>query len=441
MRDAGASSLLVMRDGELCGILTDRDLRNRALAEGLAADTKVGGVMTARVLTIPSHTTAFDALLLMTRRGVHHLPVMDGTRPAGMITDSDLMQWLSSQPTGLATSVRKAGSVGKLAQALGHLPELHVQLVAAGADGVHLGQTLTAVIDAATVRLIELAQDELGPPPVAYAWVATGSQARGEQTCFSDQDNALILADDFDEATHGAYFAGFASRVNDGLDACGIRYCPGKVMAGNPEWRLLQAVWRARFAGWLAGADRKQAMLAANFLDMRVIAGDHALCDGLRAAILPLAQGREGFVTQLINNALDNPPPLGVFRRFVLSSGGDHAGMLDLKTALLIPVVDIARIVAVATGSVEVATLDRLRAAAGSDWLGEEAAADLGEAFAFAATLRARHQAEQIRRGETADNWFDPQGLVSLERGHLKAAFALIGDVQQVLRQRLAAGA
>ena len=60
---------------------------------------------------------------------------------------------------------------------------------------------------------------------------------------------------------------------------------------------------------------------------------------------------------------------------------------------------------------------------------------------AFAATLRARHQAEQIRRGEAADNWLDPQGLVSLERGHLKAAFALIGDVQQVLRQRLAAGA
>jgi CBS domain-containing protein len=181
-------------------------------------------------------------------------------------------------------------------------------------------------------------------------------------------------------------------------------------------------------------------MLAANFLDMRAIAGEHALCDALRAAILPQAQGREGFVTQLVHNALDNPPPLGVFRRFVLSAGGEHAGMLDLKTALLIPVVDIARIVAVATGSFAVATLDRLRAAAGSEWLSEETAADLGEAFAFAATLRARHQAEQIRRGEAADNWLDPQGLSSLERGHLKAAFALIGDVQQVLQQRLATG-
>lgn len=441
MRDAGASSLLVMRDGVLCGILTDRDLRNRALAEGLAPDTRVARVMTAQVLSIPLHTAAFDALLLMTRRGVHHLPVMEGARPVGMITDSDLMQWLSSQPSGVAGMVRKADSVGELANALAHLPELHVQLVAAGADGVHLGQSLTAIIDAATVRLVELAQDALGPPPLSYAWVATGSQARGEQTCGSDQDNALILADGFDEAAHGAYFTAFATRVNDGLDACGIRYCPGKVMAGNPDWRLSLAGWLNRFAGWLAGAERRHAMLAANFLDMRVIAGDHALCDGLRAAILPLARGREGFVTQLIHNARDNRPPLGIFRRFVLSAGGEHAGMLDLKTALLIPVVDIARIVAVANGSVEVATLDRLRAAAGSGWLSDEAAADLGEAFAFAATLRARHQAEQIRRGKTADNWLDPQGLSSLERGHLKAAFALIGDVQQVLQQHHATGA
>ena len=63
---------------------------------------------------------------------------------------------------------------------------------------------MTTITDALTVRLIQLAEADLGAPPVDYALVAAGSQARMEQTAKSDQDNCLMLHDDFDEAAHGA---------------------------------------------------------------------------------------------------------------------------------------------------------------------------------------------------------------------------------------------
>ena len=66
--------------------------------------------------------------------------------------------------------------------------------------------------------MLELAEDELGPPPVPYVWVCGGSQARLEQSAHSDQDNALIIADSM-QPEHDSYFASMAKIVTEGLDA------------------------------------------------------------------------------------------------------------------------------------------------------------------------------------------------------------------------------
>ncbi|MEZ5590699.1 MAG: DUF294 nucleotidyltransferase-like domain-containing protein [Gammaproteobacteria bacterium] len=72
--------------------------------------------------------------------------------------------------------------------------------------------------EAITCRLLQLAEQKLGPPPVKYAWLAAGSLARGEQTALSDQDNCLLLADDYHADQHGDYFDALSRFVCDGLD-------------------------------------------------------------------------------------------------------------------------------------------------------------------------------------------------------------------------------
>ena len=432
------SALLVVDSGRLCGIVTDRDLRSRCVAAGLESETSIDHIMSTGVASIGPESAAFEALMLMTRKGIHHLPVVDAAGLLGLVSSTDLMRWQSGNTVYLAGLVRKSGALADLVRASAELPELQVRMQASGATPSQLGQAVSSVNDAITMRLIEIAQWELGPAPVRFAWVACGSQGRHEQTVHSDQDNALILDDGFVERHHGPYFAALAQKVNDGLNACGYRYCPGKVMASNPEWRQPQGVWIKTFRGWIRHADTMAAMLAANFLDMRTVFGDPALLAPLHETIDASCSRHEAFLARMVANALKNRPPMGFFRNFTLIADGDHADAFNIKCGGLIPITDLARIHALAGGHAEIGTLARLRAAGGSPRLGFESAQELEEAFEYFGSLRLRHQAEQIRGGMTPDNFISPRSLTSLEKNNLKQAFSVVGRMQGVLAQRYA---
>jgi CBS domain-containing protein len=392
--------------------------------------------MTASPHTIGSEAAAFEALMLMTQHGIHHLPVVDAGVLRGMVTSTDLLRWQSGQAIYLAAQLRRAADIAEIVRLSGRLGELQVAMHTAGATASQVGQALSSLNDVITRRLLDLAEAALGPPPVSYAWLACGSQGRHEQTVLSDQDNALILGDEFRTDAHGDYFAALGRQVCDGLNLCGYRYCPGNVMAANAQWRMTQADWLVTFRRWLAHTDRKAAMLVANFADMRVVAGDSALHAPLPAAIEDGAARHDGFLAQMVGNALDNRPPLGLFRNLVLIADGEHAHTLDCKRQGLLPIVDIARIHALALGLGEVGTLARLRAAGAGSAMRASTAAELAESFEFLSGLRLRHQVAQLRRGEAPDNFIDPDGLTPLERRHLKDVFAVIASVQDALRLR-----
>lgn len=439
MSEARVSALMIVDDGRLAGIVTDRDLRRRCLATGLPAEAAVASIMSAPVAAIDPESPAFEALLAMTRRGIHHLPLVDAGGVRGLVSSSDLLHGQRAGSVQLARRIRRCASPAELAAAAGELPELQLRLVAAGAGAAQVGHALTALYDALACRLLELAESELGPPPVPYAWAACGSQGRHEQTLRSDQDNALIVHDDFRPEAHGAWFAALAQAVADGLDACGLRYCPGRVMASTADWRQPVRVWSERFAEWIRAADKRSAMLAANFLDLRVVRGDPALLAPVHATVVRECARHESFVAQMTANALENRPPLGFFRQLLLVRGGTATDAFDVKRGGLLPISDLARVHALAAGCAEIGTLPRLRAAAGGPTLSADGARELAEAFEFLGGLRLRHQSAQLRRGEAPDNLIAPASLGRLERAELKAAFAVIERQQAVMAQRYAA--
>jgi CBS domain-containing protein len=372
----------------------------------------------------------------MTRRNIHHLPVVDGGGVRGLVSATDLLRWQSASAVHLAGRVAKCETVAALAALSAELPDLQVRLHAGGATAGQLGQTVTSINDAIGSRLIALAERELGPPPISFAWAACGSQGRHEQTVHSDQDNALILHDDYRPEAHADWFAALAQRVNDGLDACGFRYCPGKVMAMNPDWRQTARAWSDTFAGWIRRPDNMAAMLAANFLDLRVVHGEAALLAPLYTTVVRECARHEGFLARMTANTLKNRPPLGFFRQLIVAGSGEHADTFDIKRGGLIPIVDLARIHALAAGRAEIGTVARLRAVAGTPTLSAESAQELEEAFEFLGGLRLRHQAEQIRRGLPPDNHVAPAALTALERTQLKAVFAVVGRQQETLALR-----
>lgn len=431
-----ASSLLVVRGDRLVGIVTDRDLRERVLAAGMDAGQPLEGVMTRDPQTLPARSAAFEAMIRMTRLQVHHLPLVDEQgRLAGVVTASDILHHYNLSTVSLAGMVRRCRDEAGLLQVCRQLPELQVQLVRGGMGAAQLTQAFTAVTDAIGKRLLELAERELGPPPVPYAWLICGSQARREQTALSDQDNALLL-DDAYAPEHAAYFEALAHHVSDGLARCGFAYCPGNVMATNPAWRQPRRAWRGYFHKWIDSPEPMALMHASIFFDMRALHGDIGLFSGLQREVLDQCRGNSIFLAHLAANALHYRPPLGFFRQFVLIHDGEHDDTLDIKHRGVIPIVDMVRVHALAAGLTALNTRERIEAAEAGGELSHDGAQDLLYALEFVATLRARHQAQQHLDGLAMDNYLRPDRLSRPERNQLRDAFAVINTLQQAMEQR-----
>lgn len=98
-------AVLVIHDGKLAGIVTDRDLAVRALGQGLDPNTPISKVMTPNVITLPSNASPEDALLLMKRHNVRRIPLVDDGNLVGMVTLDDLMISEEIPPDALASVV------------------------------------------------------------------------------------------------------------------------------------------------------------------------------------------------------------------------------------------------------------------------------------------------------------------------------------------------
>lgn len=89
-RDIGA--VPVMRDNELIGIFSERDLLKRVVAAALnPAITRVSDVMTANPVVISTQETVENCMTLMKRHGFRHLPICDGKELKGLISLRDIM--------------------------------------------------------------------------------------------------------------------------------------------------------------------------------------------------------------------------------------------------------------------------------------------------------------------------------------------------------------
>ena len=438
MKEHRISALLILQDEKLVGILTDRDLRSRVLAKGVPDTEKVDVVMTKSPRCIEESSRLYDAHLKMMSEGVHHLPVVKINIPVGILTLSDILRANNAEPLSLIRAINRSDTVEDLSIAAENLPGLVVKLIERDARAVEVGKILTSFSDGITKRLLKLAERKFGEPPCNYAWLAFGSQARQEQVLGSDQDNGLLLPDDV--AIDDVYFKQLTEFVNNGLDDCGMPYCPGDIMAKNDKWRQPLKVWKRYFAHWIEEPSPKAVMHSSIFFDMRHIAGDEKLTQSLRSYVLERAKSNTIFLAMMCDNALLHSPPLGFFKTFVLESDGDHNHTLNLKKRGTIPIVDVARTYALSASLKPLNSIERLQAMEKAGVMSKEMARSLIDAHEFIAGIRLSAQGRQYREGLTVDNYLDPKELSPLVRHQLKDAFNVVRDAQAAMRSRFGGG-
>jgi CBS domain-containing protein len=363
------------------GIVTNGDLA-RIVAERRPPDTPVEQVMSSPVHALPAGAPLIRALLLMLDEGIEHVPVMRGSRIIGVITDVDVIRQQSASPLLVADRIRRAGAGGMhdptLADLSAELAGVAASLLADGVDGLRIAGVIASLRDALTIRMLELAERELGRPPGPYAWLALGSQGRMEQLLHSDQDTALAFVEQTEEA--GEYFAALAERVTDGLAAAGVPRCPGGFMATG--WRRPLVEWQRTFRDWLDEPHARSLLDAQVFLDLRRVAGE--LDVGVLERTLARGRNRPGIQLALAQTARRFAPRTRRFGRI----RADRLPPAELKLRGTVPIVLLGRLYGLAAGSLERTTAGRLHAAAAENVISGDTADTLLDAYAVLLSTR-----------------------------------------------------
>ncbi len=426
---------MVVADAERrpVGILTQSDLLPRVVLSGLDLATPIGDVMTANPHQLPASALAYDAALEMATHGVRHLLVVDSEgRLAGVVSERDLFSLQRISLRQIRAGIENAADIAALQRASKDIRQLALNLIAQGIGAEQLTQFISALNDALTRRIIDLAREHHDLSGIDYAWVAFGSEGRHEQTLSTDQDNGLIwqCPELAERNTLRPRLVAFAREINESLAACGFPLCKGNIMASNPELCLTLDEWKQRFGKWIREPDPQALLNASIFFDFRVLYGNERFGNQLQSWLNSAARANSAFQRMMAANALQVAPPLGRLRDFVV----DDDGSIDLKKSGARLFVDVARILALRTGVESSSTVQRLRQSAARLGFPAEEVAAIIDSFHFIQLLRLRSQHLETEHDAPGDNRINPDTLNELDRRILKEAFRQARKLQLRLK-------
>ncbi|MCS0000829.1 DUF294 nucleotidyltransferase-like domain-containing protein, partial [Vibrio alginolyticus] len=435
MIDKCSPCAVVYRDNKIVGLITDRDMTKRVIAKGLSISTPVVEVMSPDPKTIHPDDLVLHAASIMMQHNIRNLPLVKDNNVVGVLTTTHLVQNHRVQAIFLIEKIKYAGSVKALSSFTSERQAIFEALVEGRVSPEIIGKVMTMIMDAYTRRLIQIAIDKLGTPPCDFSWIVAGSHARQEVHMLSDQDSAIVL-DDSATDNDRIYFKHLAMIVSNGLNKCNYPLCPGKFMAATPKWCQPLSVWKKYYKKWVANPEYERLLNISVFLEIRTVYGNKDFEQILRDELHSNINANREFLTMLVNDAVKTNPPLGIFNSLVLQKSGENKKTLDVKKYAINLIIDLARIYGLAVECDLTATDERFKAANEKGLLSHDAYKNIINAYQFILSFRFAHQLEALKSGDEPNNHIDPNTFGSFERQHLKDAFRIIADLQEVAKLR-----
>ncbi len=434
-----SSCAVVMRNGEIAGMVTDRDMTKSVVAKEIDTNMPISEVMNTSPVLVQSDDKVMQAISLMLQYNVRCLPVLKNGLVTGLLTTTHLVHNHKTQSLFLIEKIKYAQSIEALASLKEEKQTIFQALVESGVSAEIQGRVMSMIMDAFNRRIIQLSEELLGPPPCDYAWMVAGSHARNEVHILSDQDSAIVLSDDATNEDK-LYFKHLAMRVCNGLAACGYPLCDGKYMAATPKWCQPVKVWKEYYQKWIASPEYNKLLSISVFLEVRAIHGNREFVDQIQQHLHESIQKSSNFIPALVRDAIDTQPPLGIFNNLVLEKGGENSNTLNIKKYALNLIIDLARIFSLSAGGSLTGTEERFHYASAHGTLSKDSVENIIGAYRFITQVRFRHQLNAILNGSTPNNHIAPDDFSSFERKHLKDAFKIISELQDVAKLKYLKG-
>jgi len=432
----GLQEAIVAVDSQMrpMGVITESDLSGQVATGEVSVDAPAQEIASRRVITVRPGMNAGQLILEMLAQRLHHLVVTEDGTPntpvIGIISDRSIQMLHGSIPTFLAKEIFVAESAQALAMLRNRADELLLHYIEGDSPVFWLSDFVSEVDGALTERAISLSRRKLleqglTEPPVRWAWLAMHSEGRKERLLRSNQRTAII----HDELPPGEvenaqnWFARLANEVTAMLAPCGFDLDPDGRMAINPEWRGSLQQWKNRYARWINHPIENNILTLTPYFDARTVCGDASLLDHLRIHIQECIHQNRHFMPLLANDAMDNLPPVTIFRDSVMDQSGTLWTCIDTKLHAMLPLVDIARVFALQL-NMEDSTFTPLRFKRVGRHLLEQRDLfeEAAEAFSHAIRLQTR---VGLRRGDDGQ-YVKPEELPKAEVQRCKSIFKII---------------
>ena len=442
MRRDNSSGIIVVDHDKPQGVVSLSDLRN--LVDEMAGNVtgrQVSSVMSSGLITARAHELVVEAIFRMAKYNIHRLVVIDDDGSLrGVITDTDLLRLQTRTPLYLNQEIESAASFAQLARINARMVEMVRFAVRAGTDIRSLVELISHLNDAFTNRVIVMLEEEGVRLPAGAALLVLGSEGRGEQTLRTDQDSAVIHADDFPEERQ-AELARFSSRLVEALEQIGVPRCPGDTMASNPQWRHSLRGWKELLGQWISVPKSEHMVNFGMFQDFRTIHGDPELEAQLRRHLLSYVERQAVFFPYMARHITRFPPPVGFFGHIRVERRGEHRGEIDLKKAGIFAITETASLLALEQGLTGGSTWEKLEQLRQKGILPEEDANTVIAAYSYLVQLRLQRQLKAIAAGASPSNHLNPLAIPDIERDQLRQALKGVSTCLRIISSRFSLNA
>jgi len=435
-----SSAIITDEDLRPLGIITERDMVRKVVAQcdQDISERRVSDIMTPDPVYLSPEDSLFDALSILSRFAIKHLPVVSMNKVVGVITLRQLMKIRHYEPLVIIGQLNDAETTGDLLKIRENMVLLVDEKLSASSDPFDIITMLSLVNEEIHKRLLLRAiQEHSQSPPADFCFFVTGSHGRKENLLFPDQDFCVII-EDYDDRYYNDYdrwFREVSLTFSDLLNEAGFPYCTGNVMGQNPTWRKRISEWILHLKYIFSQQGPYTVRYMTLIFDSAPLYGNTRLFDGYSNYAYKLISEHHNILREMhMDEESGHKVPLGWFSTFITEKEQDHKGELDMKRSGLIFIIEMARILALKHGIRETSTLGRIRGLVDKGVINRDDSEYFENAYQVILyyTLRAQ-TGNHLERSEN-NYYLNPKDLSQRNRERLKQAFKAIAKLQEIVK-------
>jgi CBS domain-containing protein len=437
-RNMISSLIFTNKAGSPVGIITDRDLRGKVVANGIDPLEPVKTIMSTGLVAVDFRSTCFDALSTMIQHNIHHLIVTEGSELRGVVTNHDFMLLQGTSPLSILKNIDGLQSVDELQFVRDKISQTISILLKEGVKATYILRIITELHDRLIHKIIDLSIEKIGESLCPFAFFVYGSEGRREETFKTVFRCAIVYneAKSFSEKKDMEEFCEkLIGYLQDIFKKCGLPLFDTQPLDAAVSICGDIADWERNILFALRSGEPAYVTMAKKMLDLRAIYGDEEIVEDLRERLYSQIRKSSKYNSMLIGTVLRERSPVGFFKRFAVDETGEQMEHLDIKEKGAYHIVDSIRALAIVHNVHETSTVERLNLLTRSGTVRNELRNEIYPAFEFLLHLLMESQLIKRDSNMEIDNIIETEKLSMLEKKSLKEVFHIIKILQDFVKK------